>query len=311
MTNLGYACINMTLAEEGITTGRTCRWATFQREGYAHASKLALQNCKDLVTILKWNEKMGIKFFRVGSELLPWGNKVDITKYPDFEEICSVLKEAGWIARQSMQRLTFHPGPFNLLASSKPIVVENTVKDLEMHALIFDLMGLDQTRYNKINIHIGATYGDKEKAANTWINNLKLLSKSVLNRLTVENDDKASMFSVRDLFDMVFLRTGVPIVFDFHHHNFNTGDLSEREALELAMSTWGDIKPIVHYSESKALHENNNKIRPQAHSDYINGPINTYGKGVDVMVEAKAKELAILKHLQNEKTTILTDSIAV
>lgn len=311
MRNIGYACINATLSKSKVTTGRTCRWATFQKEGFPLISKLALQNCNDLIEILEWNEKMDIKLFRIGSELLPWSNKVGITNYPDFEEICKALKKAGEIALRSHQRLTFHPGPFNLLASSNPLVIENTVKDLEMHGLILDLMGLEQSRYNKINIHIGATYGNKQKAADTWVSNLKLLSSSVLNRLTVENDDKASMFSVKDLFHMVFVRTGVPIVFDYHHHTFNDGGLSEKDALELAMITWGNIVPIVHYSESKALHEENSRIRPQAHSDYINGPINTYGKVVDVMVEAKAKDLAILKYLKNEKTNLLMDSVAI
>jgi UV DNA damage repair endonuclease len=50
----------------------------------------------------------------------------------------------------------------------------------------------------------------------------------------------------------------------------------------------------VHYSESKAIHENNNKLKPQAHSDYITSLPNTYELDVDIMVEAKAKELAIL-----------------
>jgi UV DNA damage endonuclease len=71
--------------------------------------------------------------------------------------------------------------------------------------------------------------------------------------------------------------------------------LSENQALELAVSTWKDsIVPIIHYSESKSLHENNPKIKPQAHSDYINSLPDTYGLDVDIMVEAKAKELAIL-----------------
>ena len=309
--NLGYACINMSLAKQKITTGRTCRYATLLKEGIQHASKLALENCKDLITILEWNQKNDIHFFRVGSDILPWGNKIDPKDYPDFNEICSLLQKAGWIARESNQRLTFHPGPFNLLASPKPEVVENTIKDLEMHSLIFDLMGLDQSHYNKINIHIGATYGDKVKAANTWVENYNKLSDSVKSRLTVENDDKASMFSVKDLYYMVFARTGVPIVFDYHHHRFNDGGLSEQAALELAISTWGYTKPVVHYSESKSVHEENMKIRPQAHSDFVNGPINLYGHDVDVMVEAKAKDLAILKlkHLTNEHNkTIITEN---
>ena len=90
-------------------------------------------------------------------------------------------------------------------------------------------------------------------------------------------------------------KIGIPIVFDYHHHKFCSGGLSEKDALKLAYSTWPkNIKPIVHYSESKAIHEKNNKIRPQAHSDYIKKLPDTYGYDVDIMVESKAKELAIL-----------------
>jgi len=92
-------------------------------------------------------------------------------------------------------------------------------------------------------------------------------------------------------------RTGIPIVFDYHHHTFNTGDLSEQEALELAMSTWGDIKPLVHYSESKTLEDPTAK--PQAHSDYIYSPINTYGHDLDIDIEAKMKEMTVLDYLSN------------
>jgi len=130
--------------------------------------------------------------------------------------------------------------------------------------------------------------------------NFNKLPDSVKSRLTVENDDKASMYSVKDLM-YLHERIGIPIVFDYHHHKFNTGGLSEEEALKLAISTWPEgITPIVHYSESKALHEENDKIKPQAHSDYINKLPNTYGTGVDVMVESKAKELAILPFIGKE-----------
>ena len=54
---------------------------------------------------------------------------------------------------------------------------------------------------------------------------------------------------------------------------------------------------MVHYSESKSLHESNDKLKPQAHSDYINNLPNTYGNNVDIMVESKAKELSILPHI--------------
>jgi UV DNA damage endonuclease len=109
------------------------------------------------------------------------------------------------------------------------------------------------------------------------------------------------MYSVKDLM-YIHKKIGIPIVFDYHHHQFCTGDLTEREALELAVSTWPKgITPTIHYSESKALHENDNKQKPQAHSEYINALPDTYGIEVDCMVEAKAKELAILPFLQYGK----------
>jgi UV DNA damage endonuclease len=74
--------------------------------------------------------------------------------------------------------------------------------------------------------------------------------------------------------------------------------MSEEDALRLAVSTWPEgITPVVHYSESKALHENNTKLKPQAHSDYITTFPNTYDMVVDIMVEAKAKELAVLPYI--------------
>jgi len=155
-------------------------------------------------------------------------------------------------------------------------------------------MGLSQTPYNKLNIHCNGVYGDKISAMDRFCENFKRLSPSVQSRLTVENDDKASMYSVKDLM-YIHEKIGIPIVFDYHHHKFCTGGLNEEEALKLAVSTWPEgITPVVHYSESKSLHEENNKLKPQAHSDYINSVPNTYGMDVDIMVEAKAKELAIL-----------------
>jgi UV DNA damage endonuclease len=295
--HLGYACINMTLGKKQILTGRAMRKATLEAKGLSFASSLALQNARDLLTILKWNLEHDIYFFRLGSDLFPWGNKVDVYQFPDIEEIKSVLLEAGNFATKHNMRITTHPGPFNLLASPKEDVVQNTIRDLEMHALVFDFMGLSRTPYNKINIHVGATYGDKETAAATWCKNFLRLSEGVRSRLTVENDDKANMYSVLDLYYLIHSKVGVPIVFDFHHHTFCTGDLSAHDALELAVSTWPKgIRPATHYSESKALHESNDKLNPRAHSDYITGVIDTFEFDVDVMIEAKAKELALLQY---------------
>jgi UV DNA damage endonuclease len=294
--DLGYACINMTLSasKPKITTNRSMIKKTFKEKGLDYAGELGLKNARDLFHILKWNNENGIKLFRLSSEFFPWASEYSFEELPQFNRIKTILAGCGRYAKANGIRITSHPGPFNVLVSPRPHVVENTITDLEIHGRVFDLMGLSKTHYNKINIHCNGVYGDKISAMDRFCENFKRLSPSVQSRLTVENDDKASMYSVKDLM-YIHERCGIPIVFDYHHHQFCTGGLSEEEALKLAITTWPKgIKPIVHYSESKALHEENNKLKPQAHSDYINNVPNLYGTDVAVMVEAKAKELAIL-----------------
>ena len=214
----------------------------------------------------------------------------------DIDEIKRWFHSAGTMAKTHGVRLTAHPGPFNVLVSPNENVVENTIKDLTIHGDEFDMMGLSRTPYNKLNIHCNGVYGDKLSAMDRFCKNFERLPESVQTRLTVENDDKASMYSVKDLM-YIHERIGIPIVFDYHHHKFNTGDLSEQEALELAISTWpDDIVPVVHYSESRSKEQLDEKIKPQAHSDYVVDYIDTYGHNVDIMVEAKHKELAVDKY---------------
>ena len=298
--NLGYACINMTLGSQKpkVTTNRSMVKKTFNEKGIEYAGELGLQNSMDLFKILQWNVENNIKVFRLSSDMFPWASEYGIENSPYYKRIETVLQACGYYAKKHGIRITCHPGPFNVLVSPNEKVVQNTITDLEIHGKIFDMMGLSRTPYNKINIHCNGVYGDKISAMDRFCTNFERLSDSVKSRLTVENDDKATMYSVKDLM-YIHEKIGIPIVFDYHHHKFQTGDLTEEQALSLAVSTWPKgIKPIVHYSESKSLHENNSKLKDQAHSDYINELPNTYGIDVDIMVEAKAKELAILPFLK-------------
>ena len=291
---LGYACINMTLGKEKITTNRSMIKKTFLTKGVSYVSELAYKNVVDLEKILKWNVKNNIYFFRVSSDIFPWASEYDLETLPQIHLIRIVLQRIGKFVQENNVRITCHPGPFNVLGSPNDDVVRRTIIDLELHGKIFDLMGLSKTPFNKINIHCNGAYGDKVETMKRFCRKFDMLSDSVKSRLTVENDDKASMYSVKDLMQ-IHNTIGIPIVFDYHHHKFCTGDLSEEDALRLATSTWGTVTPVVHYSESKALHENDSKIKPQAHSDYIDILPNTYGLDVDIMLETKQKELALLK----------------
>ena len=294
---LGYACINSTLQTAGgITTNRGMRQKTFNEKGLDYVSELALQNCRDLVTIVKWNEEMGIKLFRMSSDLFPWMTLYEFTDLPDYDKIANLLKGVGTLAAKYDHRLTFHPSHFNALGSPNPVVVEKTIKELNKHSQIMDLIGLTISPYNKINIHVGGAYGDKETTLKRWVENYNKLDYNTRKRLTIENDDKANMYSVKELYEGIYKQCGVPIVFDYYHHKFCTGGLTEQEALELATSTWDGITPCTHYSESRRKEHLDESIKAQAHSDLINGPIETYGNDIDVVVEAKHKELAVLNY---------------
>jgi len=191
-----------------------------------------------------------------------------------------------------------HPGPYHCLASPNPKVVKRTVIGLDKHAEQFDMMGFEPSHYNKINIHVGGAYGDKEAALERFCKNFELLGNSTKKRLVVENDDSPNEYSVRDLYEGVYKRIGTPITFDYFHHKFNTGDQTEEEALKLASTTWPeDIPQCCHYSESRRKEKLDESIRPQAHSDLIYEKIQTYGLEPDVVIEAKLKEQSIFKRV--------------
>ena len=299
MMNLGYACLNMSLSNrkksERITTNRSMIRRTFDQKGVDYASELALQNCKDLYSILRWNEEHNIKFFRLSSQFFPWASEYDIESLKDYEKIMYWCKKSGDYARENGHRLTSHPGPFNKLTSPKEHVIQNTITDLEIHGKFFDMLGLPRTPYAKINIHVGAHYNNKAMALENFCKNFERLSPAVQSRLTVENDDKASLYSTKELHEEVFKRIGIPVVHDVHHHKFCTGGIDDEEAMLTAAMTWDNVKPVIHYSQSRAIEHNNTRIKANAHSDSYWEPVYTHGLDVDVMLECKHKEIGLFK----------------
>lgn len=300
--HLGYACINMTLSDDvpaskKVLTSRTLRQASFS---LPRINDIVLSNCNDLLTILKWNNDNNIKLFRISSEIFPFMDHPDyaynIGQLADAESIVSVLGRCGDFAKQNGMRLTTHPGPYNCLGSPNDFTVKKTLLSIEMHRLLGELLGLDDFI---INLHIGGSYGgDFSATSDRFCTNFGLLSDNAKRWLTIENDDKPSMWSVPKLYNYVYKRIGVPIIFDIHHWQFCNEWSAEDEA-NCALSTWGSKVPKFHYSESA------DGKRKQAHSDYINNIIPNYCNDItyDVMLECKMKEKALLKY-RNEKAVI-------
>jgi UV DNA damage endonuclease len=287
------------LRDQGITINRGMIRKTWLEQGLPRAGDLAEQNLKDLYKILEWNVAHDIQVYRMSSDIFPWMSEYSFEDLPNFIELCSIMKRIGEYVHQHDLRISFHPGQFDVLASPNPEVVSKTIYDLDQHARIMDLMFLPKSHQFPINIHIGGSYGDKHSAMERFCDNFKRLSPSTKARLVVENDDKPSQFGVIDLFNGVYKVVGCPITFDHFHHRFCTNDISAEQAALLAASTWGDITPLQHFSSSKSLYEDASVIN-RSHADYVYDSIPDYGFDVDVEIEAKAKDLALLRYVAND-----------
>ena len=290
---IGYACINMTLGDKNITTNRGMIKRTFESKGLKYASELSLQNVRDLISVVNWNYNNDINFYRMSSDIFPWSSEYSFDDLADINTIKKLLKGLGSMVSTYNHRLTFHPGPFNVLASPNTDVVRKTVSELNKHSQIMDMIGLPVSPFSKINIHVGGAYGNKPDALKRWVDNFQLLDDNTKKRLTIENDDKPNMFTVKDLL-YIHEHTQIPIVFDYHHHNCHNDGMTTEDALKLAISTWPvGITPAVHVSEPR------DKQNFRAHHEYIKNKVQAYGNDLDMMFEAKAKELSVLEYKKN------------
>jgi len=296
---IGYCCINLSIntnrkKKDWIQVNRGMVKKTFQSKGLEYVSDLIILNLNDTLKVLEWNVKNNILVYRLSSDSFPWMTEYEFHDLPKFNKISEILKQIGDFIKSNNIRVSYHPGPFNVLGSENPNVVKKTIYELNQHSKLMDLMGLDQSTYYPINIHINTTKPSRELATIRFCENYYCLSESCQKRLTVENDDKDSQYSVKILYDLVYSKIGIPIVFDQLHFKFGPQDQSMESALKLSLSTWKTI-PMTHISSSRKLEDI--KSRSTAHADLIYEKIETFGMDFDVEIEAKSKDIAVLDYL--------------
>lgn len=294
---IGYCCINMTLANRGIKVNRGMIKRTIKEKGLSSLSELIVKNLNDTLEILKWNLENDILVYRMSSDSFKHMDMYEFNELPNFKTIKGLLQKIGKFIIDNNMRCGYHPSHFNVLASLNPSVVEKTIKELNKHAQIMDMMGLPQTHYYPINIHVNITKPTKKESLERFCLGFEKLSESCKKRLTIENDDFANQYSVKDLYEGLYKKINIPIVFDQFHFLHGPQDQTMKEALELAISTW-EVKPLTHMSSSKLLESNDTKIKKTAHADYIYEEIETFGYDFDTELECKQKELAVLRYKQ-------------
>jgi UV DNA damage endonuclease len=291
------------MGEPGLKSHDTRRW-----QSGPHL-RVSIEALHDVFDYLAANE---IDMYRMTASLAPYATHPDMPQFRgQVEECASELASLGERAREAGLRLSTHPGQYVVLNSEDERVQELAIAELDLQAELMDAMGLDDEAV--VVLHVGGAAGGHEAGMDRFMDGFSRLSERARARLIIENDDRT--YSLRDVLALSE-RTGLRVVWDILHHHCNDPDgIPDREALELALGTWPDgVRPKIHYSSPKTAVEEKKKrvgrrversvVLPQlrAHADVID-PIGfehflretAAGLDFDVMLEAKAKDLALLR----------------
>lgn len=294
LLRLGLCC---QFAAEPIkfrTTTATAMLRLSKAERLDRLAGLCRANAEALRASLEYCAASGIGAFRINSQILPVKTHpeagYEVEELPDAHSIVALFRQCGEFARLKDIRLSFHPDQFVVLNSPNPRTVAHSLSELTYQAEVAEWVGSDT-----LNVHGGGAYGDKRSALAKLQTSIENLPESVRTRLTLENDDK--VYTPADLLP-VCLATGVPLVYDVHHHRCLPDGSSITEATDLARTTW-NREPLFHISSPL---DGWNGPKPERHHDYISiddFPSEWLGWPLTVEIEAKAKELAIAKLMRD------------
>lgn len=272
--------------------------------GLKYVQELGLANARDIVKMLRWNDKFGIKFMRLSSEMFPFASH-DEYGYKLAPFASEVLAEAGKVAGELGHRLTTHPGQFTQIASPRKEVVSAAFRDLEYHDEMLSLLKLpEQANRDAVMIlHMGGTYGDKAATLDRFRQNYMKLPEGVKRRLVLENDDVA--WSVHDLLP-ICEELNIPLVLDYHHHNIifdpsiREGSLDIMSLYDRIQKTWSKkgIKQKMHYSEQTSSAVTPRDRRKHSARVRVLPPCD---RDMDLMIEAKDKEQAVFELMRTYK----------
>ncbi|MFO8133030.1 MAG: UV DNA damage repair endonuclease UvsE [Thermoplasmatota archaeon] len=282
---IGYPCINRTL---DCSANKTFRLKSYSED---RLIKTLGNNLHCLKDILQFNVDHKIYFFRITSDLVPFAsheiNAFDWQGYfkDEFEELGDMIEEHG-------MRVSMHPDQFIVLNSIHDHVYERSVAELRYHADALDLMKLDATA--KIQVHVGGVYGDKEKSMDRFAERYNTLDECIKRRLVVENDDVS--YTIGDCLHINEM-TGIPVVFDYLHHQVKPSKGALTQLLHQVNATWkqDDGLPIYDYSSQEPGERAGKHAEHIDIADFIEFIERTEDRAFDVMLEIKDKEQSAIK----------------
>ncbi len=297
---LGLCCINTILRQQKppIYSSRRMILRTIREKGIDKLKEKILQNLDDVVKMIEWNEKNGIKVLRLSSEIFPHKSNPRLVGGYSFDFALKKIKEIGFIAKKLNHRLTMHPGQYNCIGTPNENTFQNTILDLKYQATFLDLIGMGKD--SVMVIHGGGLYGDKELTKKRWCDNFKKLPENVKKRIVLENCER--IFNIEDCLEVSNI-LNIPVVFDTHHYycyshlhpdeNFKKPEYY----IPLILDTWKKrgIKPKFHVSEQGSGRCGHHSDYIETIPDYLLEIPKKYNTDIDIMIEAKKKEQAIFK----------------
>jgi UV DNA damage endonuclease len=290
MIRLGLCCI---FRSQPIKFRRTtARYLSqfSEKEQKKRLSEICRSNADNLMKAVSYCRESGIGGFRINSQILPLKTHpevgYEVRDLPDGEDIIGRFTACGEFCKKHNIRTTFHPDQFIILSSPNHDVVARSLADLEYHAEVAEWVNADV-----INIHAGGVYNDKGSALKRLCREIDALSDRVRTRLTLENDDRS--YTPQDLLP-VCRHMHVPMVYDVHHHRCLRDTLGTETATEKAVGTW-DREPLFHLSSPVDGWDAPNLRNHHDYIDVNDFPRSWLSLDITVEVEAKAKELAVLK----------------
>jgi UV DNA damage endonuclease len=190
------------------------------------------------------------------------------------------------------------------LSSNKEDIGVSSIEEINKISQFFDLMALSATNYYTIVTNVGGSYNNKLISCDRFCENHLKLSEHARKRLAVTNDYKTGGYTIKDLYNLLFLRINIPIVFNNLHHRNLSNDLSEKDALDLSLSTWNnDIKALVYHSNSKKTYENVSAKEYET-ADNIHTIIENYN--YDVIVLTNFNEMSVIQYKINNNFLLLS-----
>lgn len=308
IVRFGYVAMSMEL--ENASPSKTVTLKNFNKiaekdreAALAKVTRVAQENLQNTLRLLRNNKANKVMVYRFSSKLIPLATHPDLRDWDYLGVLEPYFKEIGNYVKANGFRVSFHPDHYTLINSPREEVLKTSLRDLRHHHDMLTAMGLGCEA--KLVTHVGGAYKDKTMSLKRYIENWPMVSQPIKDRLCIENDDKT--YTVTEVLGLC-KEIRVPMILDLHHFYCNHSDGENlTELFPSIVDTWKDtdLNPKLHISSPKSekdFRSHHDFVKPEDILPFLKS-VKGSGIDIDVMVEAKQKDKAMLKLVDDLEET--------